>query len=179
MHKMNHLLVAVVSWYNFKLIWLDRFLVIKTIKLTIKLTPTGEVRKQGTQAVVTIHNILISNKVNLHYLLWMLHFLQKTNDITSVQNIFYYPYTSSPRVETGVLELMKPWRRKTGVCALVPYTKTLERKNDTSYPFICLIIVNIDGKESFTYTKQYIKKWEISSRARHVIKNCNCKTRRR
>ena len=179
MQKMNHFLVTVVSWYNFKLIWLDRFLVIKTIKLTIKLTPTGEVRKQGTQAVVTIHNILISNKVNLHYLLWILHFLQKTNDITSVQNIFPYPYTSSPRVETGVLELTKPWRRKTGVCALVPYTKTLERKNDTSYPFICLIIVNIDGKESFTYTKKYIKKWEISSRARHVIKNCNCKTRRR
>ena len=88
---MNHLLVAVASWYNFKLIWLDRFLVIKTIKLTIKLTPTREVTKQGTQAVVTIHNILISNEVNLHYLLWLLHLLQKTNDITSVQNIFFLP----------------------------------------------------------------------------------------
>ena len=58
---------------------------IKTIKLTIKLTPTGEVRKQGTQAVVTLHNILINNKVILHYLLPL---LQKTNDITSVQNDF-------------------------------------------------------------------------------------------
>ena len=69
MHKMNCLLVQVVSWYNFKLIWLHRFLVIKTIKQTIKPTPTGEIKKQGTQAVATPHNIKINNKLNFHYLL--------------------------------------------------------------------------------------------------------------
>ena len=88
---MNRSLVAVVSGYNFKLIWLHRFLVIKTIKLTIKLTPTGEVSKRGTQAVVTIHTILINNIVNLHYLFFCPYLLQKTNDITSVQNIFLLP----------------------------------------------------------------------------------------
>ena len=68
---MNRSLVAVVSGYNFKLIWLHRFLVIKTIKRRIKLTgtPTGEVKKQGTQAVATPHDITINNKLNLHYLL--------------------------------------------------------------------------------------------------------------
>ena len=56
MHKMNRSLVAAVSGYNFKLIWSHRFLVIKTIKRRIKPTgtPTGEVKKQETQAVATL-----------------------------------------------------------------------------------------------------------------------------
>ena len=138
---MKRSLVAVVSWYNFELIWLHRFLVIKTIKRTIKLTPTGKVRKQGSQAVVTLHNILINNKVILHYLCVLLPLLQKTNDITEYQRVF-------------------------------------ERKNDNTFPFICLLIVNVEGNELITHTAKFTK-WEISSRARHVIKNFNCKTRRR
>ena len=43
------------------------------------------------QAVVTIHNILINNKVNLYYLCFFLQLLEKTNDITSVENIFLIP----------------------------------------------------------------------------------------
>ena len=70
MNKMNRSLVAVVSWYNFKLIWLHRFLVIKTIKRNI--TPTGEVAKQENQAEASPHNITINNKLNLHYLLMLL-----------------------------------------------------------------------------------------------------------
>ena len=45
MHEINRSLVAVVSWYNFKLIWLHRSLVSKTTKRKIKLTPTGKVKK--------------------------------------------------------------------------------------------------------------------------------------
>ena len=63
MQKMNRSLVAVESWYNFKLNWLHRFLVIETTKQKIKLTPRGEVKNQGT-----IHNIPINNKLNLRYL---------------------------------------------------------------------------------------------------------------
>ena len=37
-------------------------------------------KKQGTQAVATSHNITINNKLNLHYLLQVYHFLQKEND---------------------------------------------------------------------------------------------------
>ena len=104
MHKMNRSLVAVVSWYNFKLIWLHRFLVIKTLKRKIKLTLTGEVEKQGTPAVATLHIITTNNKLDLYYLQLVFRgqLLQKTNDITSVQNIFYYLYTSSSCVDTGV-----------------------------------------------------------------------------
>ena len=128
MHKMNRLLVAVVSWYHFKLTSLHRQIVIKTIKRTIKLTPTEEVEKQGTSAVATLQNIPINNNSNLHYLLVGVRLvLQKTNDITSVQNNFYYLYTSSPCVETSVLGkryffffyTLKPRTRWTGVCALV------------------------------------------------------------
>ena len=68
MHKMNRSLVAVVSWYNFKLISLHRQIVIKTITRKIYLTPTVEVEKQGNQAVATPLNITINNKLNLHYL---------------------------------------------------------------------------------------------------------------
>ena len=77
---------------------------LKKIKGTIKLAPTREVEKQGTPAVVTLHNILINNKFNLLYHSVLLQLLQKTNDITSAQNIFYFLYKSSPWVETGVLE---------------------------------------------------------------------------
>ena len=31
------------------------------------------------------------------------------------------------------------------------------KKNDNTFPFICLIIVNIEGNESFTYTEKLIK----------------------
>ena len=102
MHKINRLLVAVVSWYNFKLIWLLRSLVSKTIKRKIRPTLKGKVEKQGTPAVVTLHNIPINNKLNLHYIRLVLQGLQKTDDITSVQNVFHYLYTSSSCVETGV-----------------------------------------------------------------------------
>ena len=81
MHKMNRLLAQVVSWYNFKLIWLHRFLVIKTLKRKIKLTLTGEVEKQGFQAVATPHNITINNKLNFHYLLTLYVVLQKKDKI--------------------------------------------------------------------------------------------------
>ena len=67
-YKMNRSFVVVVSWYKFKLIWLHRSLVSKTVKRKIKLTPTGAVEKQDTQAVATAHNITINNKLNLHYL---------------------------------------------------------------------------------------------------------------
>ena len=82
MHKMNRSLFSVVSWYKFKLIWLHRPLVSKTIKWKIKRTPTGEVKNEGTPAVAALHNIPINNKLNLHYLQVFLPFLQKTNDIT-------------------------------------------------------------------------------------------------
>ena len=129
-HKMNRSLVAIASWYNFKLIWLHRFLVIETIKRKIKLTPTGEVKNQGTnlvpRALFTLYNIPINNTLNLHYLQIFLSLLQKTRNKKSVQNIFHYLYTSSLRVETGVLGeknfffyTIKPWRRYTEVCALV------------------------------------------------------------
>ena len=76
----------------------------KTIKRKIKITLTGKVEKQGTQAVATLHNIPINNKLNLHYLHIVFHqVLQKTNDLTSVQNILYYLYTWSPCAEKGVL----------------------------------------------------------------------------
>ena len=48
---------------------------IKKIKRRIK--PTGEVKKQGTQAVATPHNITINNKLNLHYLLTFYQVLHK------------------------------------------------------------------------------------------------------
>ena len=78
---------------------------LKTIKRKIKIASTGKVEKQGTQAVATLHNIPINNKLNLHYLPIVFHqVLQKTNDITSVQNILYYLCTwGSPCVEKGVL----------------------------------------------------------------------------
>ena len=78
---------------------------LKTIKRKIKIASTGKVEKQGTQAVATLHNIPIHNKLNLHYLPIVFHqVLQKTNDLTSVQNILYYLCTwSSPCVEKGVL----------------------------------------------------------------------------
>ena len=64
---------------------------LKTIKRKIKIASTGKVEKQGTQAVATLHNIPINNKLNLHYLHIVFHqVLQKTNDLTSVQNILYY-----------------------------------------------------------------------------------------
>ena len=68
MHKMNRSLIAVVSWYKFKLIWLHRSLVSKTIKRKIKRIPKREVKNQGTTAVATLHNIPMNNKLNLHYL---------------------------------------------------------------------------------------------------------------
>ena len=100
MHEMNRSLVAVVSWCNFKLIWLHRSLVSKTIKRKIKPTLMGKVEKQGTPTVDTLQNIPISNKLNLHYRPLGLrhHLLQKTNDITSVQNIFYFLCTQRPCV---------------------------------------------------------------------------------
>ena len=61
---------------------------------------------------------------------------------------------------------LKPSKRKTGVCALVLYTKTFERKNDYSFPFIWLIIVNIEGNESFTHTKQFIENEKFPARTR-------------
>ena len=81
MYEMNRSLVAVVSWYNFKLIWLHRSQVImKTKWRKIKLTPTGKVEKQETQEVATLHNIPIKNKLNVRYLVLVLHqILQKTN----------------------------------------------------------------------------------------------------
>ena len=83
MHEINHSLVAVVSGYNFKLIWLHRSSVIKTTKRKIKLTPTGKDEKQRIQAIATLYNIPINNKLNLHYLVLVLHqILWKTNDIT-------------------------------------------------------------------------------------------------
>ena len=101
MHKMNRLLVAVVSWYNFKLIWLHRFLAIKTIKRKIKLTPTGEVEKQGTQAVATPHNITINNKLNLRYLLNVFEFLRKKNIKFSTKWYFSLPLnTMEGRVDS-------------------------------------------------------------------------------
>ena len=127
MHKVNRLLVAVVSWYNFKLIWLHRSLVSKTIKRKIRPTLTGKVKKQGTPAIATLHNIPINNKLNLHYLLLGLrhHLLQKTNDITLVQNIFYFLNTQRRCVWPGYfsgkyfyLYTIEPWRRLIGVCAL-------------------------------------------------------------
>jgi len=79
--------------------------VIKTLKRKIKLTPKGEVEKQGTPALATLHSITINNKLDLHHLqiVFRGQLLQKTNDRTSLQNIFYYLYTSSPCVEIGVL----------------------------------------------------------------------------
>ena len=64
MHEMNRSLVAVVSWHNFKFIWLHRSQVIKptTNWRKIKLTRTRKVEKQGTQEVATLHNIPINNK---------------------------------------------------------------------------------------------------------------------
>ena len=78
---------------------------LKTIKRKIKIASTGKVEKQGTQAVATLHNIPINNKSNIHYLPIVFHqVLQKTNDLTSVQNILYYLCTwSSPCVEKDVL----------------------------------------------------------------------------
>ena len=92
MHEMNLSFVAVVSWYNFKFIWLHRSQVIKTTNWRkIKLTPIGKVEKQRTQAIGTLYNIPINNKLDLRYLVLVLHqILQKTNDTTSVQNIFNY-----------------------------------------------------------------------------------------
>ena len=154
-HKMNRLLVAIVSWFNFKLIWLHRFLVTETIKRKIKLTQTGEVKNQGTSSpgrFSTLHNIPINYKLNFHYLQVFLSLLQKTNDKISVQNIFHYLYTSSSRFETGVLGkkgffyIIKPWRRYTEVCPLVSQKRTFERQNDNIFYFICLVIVNIDNK---------------------------------
>ena len=53
---------------------------------------------------------------------------------------------------------------------MVWYTRTLERENDNTFPFICLIIVNIEGNESFTHNEKFKKKKrENSSRARDVI----------
>ena len=46
---------------------------LKTIKPKIKITSTGKVEKQGTQAVTTLHNIPINNKLNLHYLPIVVH----------------------------------------------------------------------------------------------------------
>ena len=68
MHEINRSLVAIVSSYNLKLIWLHGSKVIKTTKRKIKLTPTGKVEKQGAPAVPTLHNIPINNNLNLHYL---------------------------------------------------------------------------------------------------------------
>ena len=70
MHEMIRSLVAVVSWYNFKLIWLHRPLVIKTTKQKINLTYSNRkgLKKQGTSEVATLHNIPINIKLNLHYL---------------------------------------------------------------------------------------------------------------
>ena len=119
-HKMNRLLVAIVSWFNFKLIWLHRFLVTETIKRKIKLTQTGEVKNQGTSSpgrFSTLHNTPINNKLNFHYLQVFLSLLQKTNDEISVQNIFHYLYTSSSRFETGVL----------GKKRLLLYNKTMKK----------------------------------------------------
>ena len=56
---------------------------IKETKGKIKLTATGKVEKQRTQTVATVYNIPINNKLNLHYLVLVLHqILWKTNDIT-------------------------------------------------------------------------------------------------
>ena len=106
-----------MRWYNFRLIWLHRFLVIETTKRKIKLTPTGEGKNQGTPAVATLHNIPINNILNLHYLQVSPPLLQKTKNVTSVQNIFHYLYTPTPCAETGVI----------GKKNFFLYTKTMKK----------------------------------------------------
>ena len=119
------------------------------------------VKNQGTPAVATLHSIPINNILNLHYHWVFSSVLLKTNDITSVQNILHNLYTSSSFVETGVIRKKK--------ILLLLYTRTMKKvygslrigfanedfwkKNDNTFPFICLVIVNIVGNESFTHTE--------------------------
>ena len=46
------------------------------------------------------------------------------------------------------------------------------KKKWQHFSLYMFIVVNIKGNESFTQTEK-LKKWENSSRARDVIKNCN------
>ena len=43
--------------------------------------PQDRLKKQGTQAVATSHNITINNKLNLHYLLYLFQLRRKKNQI--------------------------------------------------------------------------------------------------
>ena len=46
---------------------------LKTIKPKIKITSKGKVEKKGTQAVATLYNTPIHNKLHLHYLPIVFH----------------------------------------------------------------------------------------------------------
>ena len=99
-HEMNRSLVAVVSWYTIKLIWLNISLVVKTTKQKIKPTLTGKVEKQGTPAVATLHNKPINNKLNLHYLAVLFHHvLQKKKEPYNISaKYFLLPLTHQVHV---------------------------------------------------------------------------------
>ena len=155
MHKMNRSLVAVVSWYNFQLLWLHRFLVSKTIKRKIiNLLP-----KQGTPAVATLHIIPINNNSNLHYLQLLFRLvLQKTKVNISAKYLLLPLHIKSMRRDRCfrkkklLLLYTKSMNKVDGsLCIGFVHEDSWKKNNDNIFPFIHLIIMNIDGHESFNH----------------------------